>query len=69
MSTNMPISGPFACPRCGAPGYASFGHSQYSCTCRLGTYGPPPIVMDEYVVRQIVREELDKRLAVGKSGE
>ena len=61
MSTDMSISGPFWCPRCGAPGYATFGVSKYSCTCRLGTYQTPDVapqlVLNE-TIRRIVREEL-----------
>jgi hypothetical protein len=63
----MSISGPFWCPRCGAPGYATLGMSQYSCTCRLGMYqttdAAPQLVLDE-TIRKIVREELAE---VGKS--
>lgn len=54
----------FHCPRCGAPGNVQFGQASYSCTCRLGTYGQlhtPPLIMDEYMVRHIVRDELERQ--------
>jgi hypothetical protein len=72
----------FHCPKCGAPGCVTYGHTTYTCMCRTSasfpTYSPkfsaeidgcrPITPITEVDVRKIVREELE-RLGVGKTEE